>query len=104
MTRTQVEMLNEGIARTLRDQELIRLRTSPYQDLLKYIDNPSSTILNGPDGKRYQIETQVFWDTKKSGNIRVMVSVDDGGLTSFKPLCGDFIISPDGSFVGEDSF
>jgi hypothetical protein len=96
--------MDHEIARMLRDQELIRLRTSSYQDLLKHIEKTSSTQLNGPDGKQYQIETQVFWDTMRSGNLRVMVSVDDGGLSSLKPLCGDFIISPDGSFIGEDSF
>jgi hypothetical protein len=101
MTEISVERMNHEIASTLRDETLMRLRTSSYADLLKYIDKPVSTLLNGADGKKYQIETQVFWDMKKSGNIRVMVSVDDGGLTSFKPLSGDFIISPDGSFIGD---
>jgi hypothetical protein len=32
-----------------------------------------------------------------------MVSADDGGLSAFKPLSGDFIISPDGCFIGEQA-
>jgi hypothetical protein len=30
----------------------------------------------------------------------VVVAVDDGGLSAFKPMCDDFIVAPDGSFVG----
>jgi hypothetical protein len=52
-------------------------------------------------GAVYQIETQVFWDGKPERDIRVMVSVDDGGISAFKPLTDDFIVAPDGSFVGE---
>jgi hypothetical protein len=77
-TSLRVERMNHEIAGTLRDEELMRLRTSSYADLLKYIDKPVSTLLNGPDSEKYQIESQAFWDTKKGGNIRVMVSVDDG--------------------------
>jgi len=32
-----------------------------------------------------------LWDAKKGGNISVIVSVDGGGLSAFKPLAGDFI-------------
>ena len=30
-----------------------------------------------------------------------MVHVDDGGLRAFVPLTEDFIMAPDGSFIGE---
>jgi hypothetical protein len=31
----------------------------------------------------------------------VIVNVDDGGFRAFVPLTADFIVGPDGSFVGE---
>ncbi len=76
------------------------------------LGHPDTTSAMGEDGKAYQLETQVFWESKKNGEIRVweskkngeirvMVSADDGGLRSFMPLTGDFIMAPDGSFVGE---
>jgi hypothetical protein len=34
-------------------------------------------------------------------NLRVMVSMDDGGWRAFLPLTDGFIIRPDGSFAGE---
>lgn len=34
-------------------------------------------------------------------NPRVMCAIDDGGLSWFASMGADFIIAPDGSFVGE---
>jgi hypothetical protein len=48
------------------------------------------------------VEVLALWDEgRPGGNLRVMVSIDDGGWRAFKPLTEDFIIAPDGSFVGE---
>ena len=91
--------MNREIGCVLIDEELGRLRNLSYAELLKLLDKPSTVNVQGPDGKRYQIERQAFWDSKKGGNIRVMVSADDGGWSAFKPLSGAFIISPDGSFI-----
>jgi len=93
--------MNRDIACALIDEELGRLRNISYAELLKMMDKPSTIDVQGPDGKRYQIERQAFWDSEKDGNIRVMVSADDAGWSAFKPLSGAFIISPDGSFIGE---
>ena len=54
-----------------------------------------------PDYVVYQIKVQVFWDNKPDGDIRVMGAIDDGGWRAFIPLCDDFIMAPDGSFVDE---
>jgi hypothetical protein len=54
------------------------------------------------DGGKYQIELQAFWDDQPDGNIRVLGSIDDGGMQSIFPLSSDFIVSPDGQFVGEN--
>ena len=49
----------------------------------------------------YQGEIRVFWDAEPDGAIRVMASIDDGGWRAFVPLTEDFILAPDGTFVGE---
>jgi len=95
--------MNREIALCLMEQELRKLQKLPYQKFLKVLDKVSTTTLQGADGKTYQLERQAFWDCKKGGNIRVMVCVDDGGLSAFKPLSGAFIISPDGTFVKEQA-
>lgn len=67
---------------------------------------PKRRGLRSPDSIRsgrvaYQGEVQVFWDDKPNGAIRVMASIDDGGWRAFVPLTADFILAPDGTFVGE---
>jgi hypothetical protein len=93
--------MNRSIARTLIEEELRRLRKLSYRELLKLVDTASTDNVQASDGNRYQIERQAFWDDKRGHNIRVVVSVDDGGLRAFIPMTGSFIISPDGCFVGE---
>jgi hypothetical protein len=41
------------------------------------------------------------WDDRTGGDLRVIGSIDDGGWRAFRPLSSDFIVRPDGTFVGE---
>jgi len=54
------------------------------------------------DGSKFQVQTEAMWDGHKQNDIRVMVAVSDGGLSDFVPTTSSFIISPDGSFVGDN--
>jgi hypothetical protein len=92
--------MNEQIANSLVDAELKRLRKLPYFELRNLVARPQSLKVVGEDEKTYQLEIQAVWDRKKDEDLRVIVAVDDGGLRSFKPLIQDFIVRPDGTFVG----
>ena len=48
----------------------------------------------GESGTMYQVEVQLFWDDQPEGAIRVVGSIDDGGLRAFMPLNEDFLVSP----------
>ncbi len=93
MDKKEVQLKLGEVLRTYRDRE--------YSDLRDLIDMPNTFEVNGASGVRYQLEVQAFWDDRPGNNIRVMISIDDGGLRAFYPLTGDFIISPSGDFVGE---
>ena len=96
--------MNRDFAKKLIDEELNALRKLSYAEWLLRIGQVSARSVFGPDSsKEYHVETEAFWDSKKNGNIRVLVLVNGGGLSDFVPLSGDFIISPDGAFVGEGS-
>ena len=93
--------MDHQIAYELIDERLKDLRQRTYRELVALIGHSDTASTTGEDGKTYQLETQVFWDSAKGGDIRVMVSADDGGLRSFMPLTDNFIMARDGSFVGE---
>jgi len=79
-----------------------RLRHRSYDRLVaRYLNQSEHHSIGGPSGTEYQLEVQAWWDDGQPGNMRVIVAIDDGGWSAFKPMSIDFIMAPDGSFVGE---
>lgn len=78
-----------------------QLRALSYSDLLGLLDKETMTQVDGPSGRHYFIEASVFWDDKKGHDLRVLVAIDDGGWGALSPITEDFIVAPDGTFVGE---
>jgi hypothetical protein len=84
------------------NKELAFYRVLPYSQLLPLVNRSTTVERTGPSGTKYQIELQVIVDDPKRNTLRVAGAIDDGGLwNAMVPACGDFIIAPDGSFVGE---
>jgi hypothetical protein len=81
--------------------ELQPLRERSWTDLRKEVGQSRRFEVTAESGTRYQGDVQVFWDDKPNGAIRVLASIDDGGWRAFVPLTEDFILTPDGTFVGE---
>ncbi len=80
---------------------LNKYRAKSYNEL-QYLLNEQDTLeVKTESGTKYQLEIQAVWDDKKDGNLRVVGSIDDGGLRAFKPITNDFIITPNGKFIGE---
>jgi hypothetical protein len=73
----------------------------PYPKLVARIGTDDHVTMAGASGAEYQLEVQVFWEDEPRGNVRVIGSIDDGGLRAFFPLTKSFIMAPDGTFVGE---
>jgi hypothetical protein len=78
-----------------------QLRAMSYPDLLGLLDKETLLEVDGPSGRRYFIETSVFWDDKKGHDLRVLVAIDDGGWGALSPMTDAFIMASDGTFVGE---
>ena len=94
--------MEKAEAREVAAALLSELRTLPYEELARrLLDRQETSEVVGASGTRYQLEAQAFRDSRGSEDLRVTVAVDDGGLRAFFPLSVDFIIAPDGSFVGE---
>jgi hypothetical protein len=90
-------------ATLLLERSLHTIRKRSYADLKKMVESGAieTQEVVSDSGKSYQIEIQAFWDNKTRGNIRVCGAIDDGGINAFVPVSSDFIMAPDGSFVGE---
>ena len=88
-------------ARAVVTEQLRRYRTLTYEELCRLLNEQDCFAIRGPSGVSYQIEIEAMWDDKPHGNLRVVGHVDDGGLRGFVPLTEDFVMAPDGSFVGE---
>jgi hypothetical protein len=93
--------MNDGPAHSLIDAEVRRLRQLAYSGLARLVGAQQTKEVVGDDGRSYQLEIEAVWDGAKGGDIRVIVSAHDGGWRAFKPVTGDFIMRPDGSFAGE---
>jgi hypothetical protein len=83
-------------AKKLLTEELNFLAARRYDELVALIKHDDVKTLKGPSGTTYQIEISVFWDAEPNGNLRIAVSIDDGGWRAFVPLTDSLIIKPDG--------
>lgn len=93
-------MDNREAAAVLREH-LDGYRRRSYSELVGLRGRSQTAELQGGFGSRYQIEVEVHWDGQAGGAVRVLGSIDDGGLRSFRPISQDFILTPEGKFVGE---
>ncbi len=82
-------------------QWVTKLRAVPYRELAARVDSVTTDEVVRDSERSWQLEIQVLWDDEPEGNVRVMVSIDDGGLRAFVPMTESFIKSPTGEFVGE---
>ena len=88
-------------AQKVLDKWVAKLRTEPYRELASRVGSVTTDEVARDAERSWQLEVQVSWDDEPNGNVRVMVSIDDGGLRAFVPMTYDFVKSPSGEFVGE---
>jgi len=96
--------MDKAIAIVLLDAFVHRLRQRKYSELREFLGAPECEEVWGSDGKAYQVEFEASWDDPRNRdrNLRVIVTIDDGTFrAAFHPITRDFIMAPDGSFVGE---
>jgi hypothetical protein len=70
-----------------------------YNQLVAMIGHSDVKNLVSESGVTYQIEFNVFWDSKPEEDLRIMGSIDDGGWRVFVPLTESLIMKPDGKLI-----
>ena len=87
-------------ARQLLEEFVAGLKSRSYQEWQSLIGEPAVVEKQGPSGVAYQIEWEAFYDSPAGGDIRVMVSIDDGSLAgSIFPITTSLLISPEGKLL-----
>lgn len=94
------------LGRTMAD-----LRRKSYGELADWVAERHLELaeVEGASGAAYQIEVSFHWDDRRHRNVRVIGSIDENpSRPLFKllpifasPVTDDFIMRPDGSFIGE---
>jgi hypothetical protein len=93
--------MNTGEARKVLSDRMGKLRALSYRELVTRVDSVLNEEIARDSERSWQLEFEVVWDDEPSGNVRVMGTIDDGGLRDFVPLTDSFIKAPSGEFVGE---
>jgi hypothetical protein len=94
--------MNKSEARRIIIRELELFRKKLFSELTKMVDGePYTKTVISDSGISYQVEIQAIWDDKPDGNVRVLGSIDDGGIRAFFPLTESFIKTPSDEFVDE---
>jgi hypothetical protein len=88
-------------AKHILSKALNNYRARQYAELLHLLSSHEISEITTDSGKKYQLEFLAIWDDQKEGNLRVMGSIDDGGIRAFMPLTDDFIIALNGKFIDE---
>jgi hypothetical protein len=90
-------------ARQVLAEHLSRYRARSYSELAVLVESKhvDAFTAKAGSGQEYHLEFVFYWDNKRGGDVRVIGSACDGSWRCFVPLTDDFIMSPDGVFVGE---
>ena len=87
-------------ARDLLEVFVEDLRQKPYEELAQLIRNPDCVEVSGASGVSYQIEYEALWDNNPGGLLRVIASIDDGGLlTAMFPITISFLMNSAGQLM-----
>lgn len=82
-------------------QEFLQdLKTRSFLELQELLSNPVCIEKPGKSGVVYQIEYEAVWDFEPGGNLRLIASIDDGGLLSaMLPVSSGFLVTPEGEVI-----
>jgi hypothetical protein len=80
--------------------EFLKLQAAGYDKLAERLagKHERSDVI-ALSGANYHVELEGFWEDKEHRDLRVVASIDDGGLRAFLPFTDAFTISPSGSIT-----
>ena len=93
--------MNNVDAKKLAERELEGYRKLSYQEIVSKIGEPEIFERIDDEGEPYRVEIEFFYHSADMNDIRVSAAVSYSFWTDLVAVSSDFIIAPDGTFVGE---
>ena len=85
--------MNKRDAHLVMGRRVRDLRAQSYAELRdQWLHQADCEQIISESGVEYQVEIEAVWDDEPGTDLRVIVSIDDGGWRAFKPLVDGFII------------
>lgn len=86
-------MDNTEAQKVLREQ-LVPFSGRSHFELTRLVEEKrvEAYAVHTKGGKTYQVEIRFFWDDQPGDTIRILGSVDDGGIRAFFPLTESVLI------------
>jgi hypothetical protein len=92
--------MSDEEAKAVLRAEFLRLRAAGYAELAGRLAGKQERLdVASLSGATYHVELEGFWDDEEHRDLRVVASIDDGGLRAFLPFTDAFTISPSGSIT-----
>jgi len=87
--------MDKAEAQKILNEQLARFDGRSHSELVPLVElqRVEAYEVRGVSGTAYQIEIQFFWDDKPGDTIRVMGSIDDGGIRAFVPLTDSLLVA-----------
>lgn len=86
--------MNRTQAIAILRRHLDQLEALGYDALSSRVGANDASEDKGETGAPYQIELSVVWDHGPNGAIRIIGSIDDGGLRALVPLTDSRLVQP----------
>jgi hypothetical protein len=91
--------LNQEVATRLADERMAEWRRMGHAQWRSMLNDRDVRQVVGDDGKRYSVVSYALDDG--DDRVRLVVAVDDGGWSAWRPLCRAEVMRPDGSLVDQ---
>lgn len=87
--------MDKSEARKILSEQMARIGSRSHSELASLVEAGHLELykIQGESGTAYQLEVQFFWDDQPGNTIRIMGSVDDGGVRAVLPLTDSVLIA-----------
>lgn len=88
--------MDSEAAKEILESVALELLARHRDELLKLAAFPETRHVKNAAGQEFNVEATALWDDIEGQTLRVMISVDDGGIRAFLPMSKSFLVTPSG--------